>query len=557
MSDCNEDNKAVSALALPEIVDTIASHVKIKRHMAKASLVCRAWSVAWTRPIWRNMDLDRKKGPIPESLPLYGPIIRSLTYDNAKDEHLDRVLPHCQNLQCLNLQTSKATVETLAPHLEDHLSKTLRWLELDTLVIEAMDVVPVLTDYCHNLEHLNLMFPDFKAKSALPFKMLTQLLDACQNLRELELSDVDINTIGCEEITIQIPQTVSWNSENGREVMTVAVEATSKPSVHQRLRLLTLESAHITDLILLKLLSICPNLNTIYISTNSSLTESSIVRIPELCPEVNDLCLASCSSVSPTAYVSLFLPPIYMHSPLALRCIDLSFSGVDDLAITMMAQTQEGTLEFIRLQDCDRVTDRGLEDVLKHCRRLTSLSISGTSGTAAIMKGPKERWSCYKTLECLDIRKIGVVDMERIYADDDPRIERNKEAFVHIKRRVEMLPNLRNLAVSVHGLHEELIQGFGHGHRHHHSDQDKKELLTSVHIDGKCMGVVIPPIQTLNVRGMVVRGFSDDEIDRFVENYPFLRCIVINKSMDGCYPWSMRKLWFEGVKIVLGEFSTS
>ncbi|KAF9129722.1 hypothetical protein BGW39_003866 [Mortierella sp. 14UC] len=55
--------------------------------------------------------------------------------------------------------------------------------------------------------------------------------------------------------------------------------------------------------------------------------------------------------------------------------------------------------------------------------------------------------SCYKTLKRLDIRELGVVDLGNSYAADDPRIEQNREAFRRIRRRVRMLPALKNLTV--------------------------------------------------------------------------------------------------------------
>ncbi|KAF8929079.1 hypothetical protein BGZ58_009182, partial [Dissophora ornata] len=518
----NDDNKAVQALALPELVDAIALHLKSQRVIATACLVCKVWREAWTPLLWRSLGFDRSDGAVPDSIVLQGHHTKNLTYDYPKDEHLDLVLPHCPNLQSLNLSCTKATIEVLAPFLMDLGGRRLRQFELDTYMIRASDLLPVLVGHCHRLEQVILSFPYFKERSELSSRTLMRLLEMCPRLRELELTWVEI----LDDVT-----EVVGESEGEEHV------------VQSRLEILSLDAVTQSDTSFLGLLERCPQLWMLHVGGNPTLTNASIYRIPELCPNLDSLTIILQTrdrhASSTHTFEQLFQKTDW---PLKLRYLCLSGDSVDDRVVAQIASSQAPSLRTLDLRHCREVTDLGVELVLRRCALLETLLLFGTAVTNAIMEGPQERWKCFETLKELDIRKIGVTDLGHRYPQDDPRIKQNREAFTKIRRRVQMLPRLQKLAMSFYGIHEELLQGF-----YYESTQGEDgggrmldcEVMNGA--DAACSSTVAtsresggnvavqgsPRLRTLNALG--ASALLGEDMDRFLDNYPYLTRLVMNR----------------------------
>ncbi|KAG0290541.1 hypothetical protein BGZ98_003385 [Dissophora globulifera] len=496
----NNDNKAVQTLDLPEMVDAIALHLKSKSAIAAACCVCRAWRVAWTPVLWRVLRLDRKVDAVPASLYLQGSRIKELTLDHPTDDYLTLVLPHCRDLQGLSLCCTKATLSVLSPFLVDLGIRGLRRLEIDTLAIHAAALVPVLADHCHSLEILCLQFPFREDRSKLRLQDMLRLLEACPHLREMELSSVEIR------------DDPDPNDPNQEQKLS---------TIQTRLKILVLDSVCLTDTVFLALLERCPMLTTISVGYSPALTSAAIYPIPELCPMVENLTT---------------------DSPLQLQHLSLGLGAFDDRMITQVALSQNSTLRTLDLRDCRNVSDAGIEAVLRHCSHLESLLLFGTSVTTAIMTGPQERWACFNTLRDLDVRQVGITDIgfRHPRAITNATSPGNSDAFAAIRRRVQMLPQLRRLAINFSGSIEELARGF--------SLESGSQVANGS--TAQVIGESGPHLVTLNVRGMEGQAIQGDDMDAFLKNYSFLKRLVVDQ---GFFCGGMiRRLHTEGILYVAG-----
>ncbi|KAF9294235.1 hypothetical protein BGZ74_011360 [Mortierella antarctica] len=501
------------ALAMPEIVAAIAQHIHQSRHVATACLVSKAWNTLWTPILWRDLDFDRKEDTLPHEFDRQGQWVRNLTFDLAKDVHFTLFEPHCRVLQGLNLGSCEITTEKLLPYLK-HLSPTLRWLELESYAIEARSLFPVLSTHLHGLEYLNFSFPSYKGPSVLHIDALLQLLYSCPSLKEIELMGVNL------AIEIEDPNILTDLDSADSHQQQPANITTEKNS---RLEFLTLESCVLSDTALTIILTLTSHLKSLIIARVRSLTDMGIQQIPALCPQVSSLTLTNCPQLEPDTFSRLFMDKKELWQ---LRYVDLAMSNIDDTALGVLVRDQGDFIEFLAIGRCQKITNAGVEAILRHCRRLESLSLYGlVQATAAIMDGPQDRWACWRTLERLDIRKLGVVDLEFRFAEDDPRIARNRAAFAQIKHRVQQLPQLRKLAVGIFGLHAELLQGFG----------------AQVRLD------------TLNLRGLHPRGMGGEELEVFRANYPGLKRLILNQGSLSHNTVLIPTLTRAGIAVIEGE----
>ncbi|KAG0017232.1 hypothetical protein BGZ82_000813 [Podila clonocystis] len=501
------------ALAMPEIVAVISQHMHQSRHVATACLVSKTWNALWTPILWRDLEFDRKEDTLPHEFDRQGQWVRNLTFDLAKDVHFALFEPHCRALQGLNLGSCEITSEKLMPYLK-HLSPTLRWLELESYAIEARSLFPVLSTHLHGLEYLNFSFPSYKGPSVLHINALLDLLHNCPSLKEIEFTGVKL------AIEVEDPNILADLDSTDFHQQQPTNITTRKAS---RLEFLTLESCILSDTALTIILTLTSHLKSLFIARVRSLTDMGIQQIPTLCPQISSLTLTSCPQLEPDTFSRLFVDKSELWH---LRYVDLAVSNIDDTALSVLVRDQGDFLEFLAIERCQQITNNGVEAILRHCHRLESLSLYGlVHATAAIMDGPQDRWACWRTLERLDIRKLGVVDLEFRFAEDDPRIVTNRAAFAQIKHRVQLLPRLHKLAVGIFGLHAELLQGFG----------------AQVRLD------------TLNLRGLDPRGLVGEELDVFRANYPDLKRLILNQGRLSHNTELIPTLSRAGIKVIEGE----
>ncbi|KAI9238476.1 MAG: hypothetical protein BYD32DRAFT_413579 [Podila humilis] len=505
------------ALAMPEIVAAIAKHMHQTEHVATACLVSKAWHALWTPILWRDLDFDRKEDRLPHEFDRQGQWVRNLTFDMANDEHLALFAPHCRALQGLNLGACGITSENLMPYLK-HLSPTLRWLELESYVIQAASLFPVLSTHLHGLEYVNFAFPSYKGPSVLHINALLDLLHNCPSLKEIELTRVNLVVEG-EDVSNALMYLES--SYHPQQQQPTNITMTTKKA---RLEFLTLESCILSDTALTTVLALTSNLKSLFIARVHSLSDTGIQAIPSLCPQISSLTLTSCPRLDPDTFSALFMNKRDLWR---LRYVDLAKSNINDTALAILARDQGDFLEILTLERCQEVTNAGVDAILRHCPRLESLSLNGLvqATTAGIMEGPQDRWACWQTLERLDLRRLGVVDLEFRFAEDDPRVATNKKAWGQIKHRVQLLPRLRKLAVGVFGVHAELLAGFG----------------------------VQVRLHTLNLRGLAPGGIEGEELELFVANYSGLKRLILNQGRLSHCTEMIPTLARAGITVVDGE----
>ncbi|KAF9355208.1 hypothetical protein BGX26_006858 [Mortierella sp. AD094] len=541
-----DKNLAIEALDLPEIVNAIAQHIRPQRTLAKACLVCKAWKEAWTPLLWKNIEFNRREDEIPDSIKQYGYLVKGLDYQNPKDPHLPLVLPFCPNLQRLTLGNTDITMPVLAPYLKnDHIGRTLSSIVLEVYAIQAKELFPVLAKHCRRLEYIELLFMQLDM-NVVKHSVFMRLLKSCSHLGELVLAKVSIVDDDAEEAAEEEKE------EEEEEDMGDGTDEEEKNIVDQnrkqsRLEVLDLGQTEQSDKGFLELLQQCPNLLGIYFGPNRKLTDKFIIKIPELCPKIDSL-----SFYQPSELTSSGIAQLLQGTPsnyLELRYLKLTGSPTNDQIVKQVAYSQARSLVTLNLQQSSMVTDDSIEAILKHCCRLESLLLKGTNVSPAIMQGPQDRWGCFETLDQLDIRGIGILDLPRYYDPDDWRIGNNQEMFKVIKRRIEMLPKLKKLAMSFCGLRKELIQGFGNDgddDRREDCEKSQENGTENTENDSEKQGVETdhdgqpppPPLpanlpqkrvrlQVLSIQGIDDK-FSAEDFAIFLKNYPSLRTLMLS-----------------------------
>ncbi|KAF9092145.1 hypothetical protein BGX29_010592 [Mortierella sp. GBA35] len=236
------------------------------------------------------------------------------------------------------------------------------------------------------------------------------------------------------------------------------------------------------------------------------------------CPELTHLNMESCHSIPASTYSRFFAASSLLeHRGLGMKYPRLNDCMLDDQSLEKLAWSQAETRGSLTLRKCSRVTDSGITTILSHCHRLASLSLlQNSTVTVGVMmeEGPAYRWSCYKSLKRLEIRVLGVVRLPLPHAEDDPRVEQNRESFRRIRKRVRMLTTLRELCVSVYGTDEELVRGFW-GLR----------IWKQMGGTQGAMTLVGPRLQTLRIRGLLYNGLSSQDIDQFLRNSSGLKVV--------------------------------
>ncbi|KAF9939967.1 hypothetical protein BGZ65_008713 [Modicella reniformis] len=586
----NNYNTAVTTLALPELVEIIAQHLLPSKHsLVKACLVCKGWNAAWTPFLWHDLVFTAEDdeaflsidafscSPSPSNsssssfLPKkYGQHIRSLDrqcYYFSENDHILSILPYCSNLRGLALPCVGDTIREMVPYLQ--VLKNLRRLQLTIYGIETCMLITLLIGCGQGLEHLSLYFP--RLRLDLTIDTLMEMLDACPNLKELQLGKIDF--VETEGVIGNDADGGSGGHDDGKQRSFVPSSSVT---------LLHLDEVCINEDGMKTLLGRCPNLSTIHIITGSHPADTAAVysRIPEQCPNLKRFSCVSgnnhhagggyggmsgmglsmglgmgtdgrctISSSFTTTLTSIFQKQDH-HSPLRLENLELR-SGTMDGAVVLqqVSQTQAESLRTLNLSNCRQVTDSGLGFILRWCHQLESLNLTGTDITTAVMEGPQERWSCFEALKELEIRDIGVEDFKSWEDTEEEEkeqeqedipwvdfsIRENRKAFKKIRRRVRMLPRLRKLGVSFPGV-QEFVQGFGHDDNDGDNNEDKrigdktnknKDDDDEKMNDARKKQLTTPPkLHTLNVNRFE-GALSEENLNRFFESYPYLRHLVI------------------------------
>ncbi|TKY64608.1 F-box/LRR-repeat protein 7 [Spatholobus suberectus] len=120
--------------------------------------------------------------------------------------------------------------------------------------------------------------------------------------------------------------------------------------------------------------SVCPGLEVLDLSSCCGISSEGVVEVLRRCCEVRHLSLAFCSGVKLTG-LSFEVP--------RLEELNLSRSGVDDEALSVISKCCRGGLVHLDLENCSRVTAEGVRHVVVYCTRLREINLVSCCGVAA------------------------------------------------------------------------------------------------------------------------------------------------------------------------------
>ncbi|KAF9086892.1 hypothetical protein BGX23_008519 [Mortierella sp. AD031] len=577
-----EANTHIDPLTLPDIVHNIVPFFDGKQSLAHAALVCKEWNRIYTPYLWRNTDIHKKHDNAILNFERHGVHVRHLRLGSFEDSHFDLVAPFCPHVDRLDLWNTRVSFGRLVAYLRTN-GPGLKRFQLNAahaldrpergITVHLDELVSLLATGAHRagnggspgtggpaLEELELRFC-IGSSIDLCLDTLEELLGAClvQILHPVPTANNDGRSAGLADpvtTTTAAATAVKEKQEVGNGLQDDGLVGSQSA-----LTSLSLRGMNLDDRILLRLLERTPRLTSLALVFIRHLNGDFLDVLPSLCPELTRLNISSCKDI-PSSVFARFFQTLSSpeHHSLALEYLHLQHCKVDDQSLHHLASTQCDTLLELTLRCCLHVTDSGVVAILSGCRRLTSLSLFGTPAvTVAIMMedSPAERWSCYKSLERLRIRGLGVTEIRHRYWNDDTRIEQNPEAFQKIQKRVRMLPNLQELNVSVSGAEEELVQGFlgieeqeeelevGGAMRDdavetadeignkRSTDKITGGAATTAGLSSSTARILVGPrLRTLRIGGLKRGGLVGKDIGRLLKNYPGLKDVYLFPGED-------------------------
>lgn len=125
-------------------------------------------------------------------------------------------------------------------------------------------------------------------------------------------------------------------------------------------------NSHLNDECLLKITSVCPNLNLLDVSSCSGVT-FSLGEILRKCPKIRHLNIQECGGI-----MNIGLK----NEPLKLKKLYMARSGVnDDGLVGITVRCNE--LEEINLEGCQHVTTNAVKYMIKNCKKLREVNLMG------------------------------------------------------------------------------------------------------------------------------------------------------------------------------------
>ncbi|KAG0081183.1 hypothetical protein BGZ90_009828 [Linnemannia elongata] len=552
--------------------------------LANAALVCKSWNALYIPLLWREVHVPRRIPTIPD-FSRQGVHVRLLEIARLEDSQMDLVGPFCRLVEGLALWECGVSVRKLVGYLRG-VKGSLRWFKLGTTKVPVEDFVSAWVasgdtggvgggEVGPVLRELNLKFSPFRRPQELTWTSLGALLKALPQLESLHLAWVRIS----KQAIASESDRVKELPETGAVTETVAEEEQEKQcglplqdvrplELPTKITYLFIRGIEMDDRTMVQLLDMTPRLATLLLNETKQLTGSFLETLPIICPELKCLTMKACDAIPTSAYTALFQTDADTDHLLQLERLCLDRCNLNDQTLYYIAISQaDSLLDLTICQSDHRVTDTGIKDVLSRCHRLRSHNISNNPAlTAAIMADEEEdnitntrppteveqkRWACYKTLRRLDIRELAIVDLGLFYAEEDPRIEENRAAFRRIRRRIRMLPELEDLTLSVSGVDDDLLQGFlgiedegiedeeNRGHQERQAEENEARTTTTTadntasegtgsshhdqHDHQETRTLIGPRLKTLRVQGLKEEGYSGNDLDRFLRNFPGLK----------------------------------
>ncbi|XP_037349065.2 protein AMN1 homolog [Talpa occidentalis] len=124
----------------------------------------------------------------------------------------------------------------------------------------------------------------------------------------------------------------------------------------------------------------CPKLESLVLSSCSQVTDMSLVEISTYLKALRCLDVSGCRQVTNAGVHAL------ARSCHHLKCLDLSSTGISKRGVCLLANYCHISLECVKLSFCKNVTLDAVKRLCKNCRRLKILHLYGCTITSGLCK---------------------------------------------------------------------------------------------------------------------------------------------------------------------------
>ncbi|KAK3848117.1 MAG: hypothetical protein J3R72DRAFT_506010 [Linnemannia gamsii] len=560
---------SIDPLTLPDIVNNIIPYLKThpedNRSLAYAARVNKAWNALYTPALWENVFFEPYTGT--RRSDYYGPDfrrqgihVRYLHIESMGEDHLQLIGPQSWpypplltslilslGVMCvssLDIVESDAQMEIVVRFLATVKSTLTRfefslWGAVPQAGVSALGMIDDTTtgagDGFAALKELQLNLDIVDGSTEVSWNSLLRLLRVCPHLEKLELTTIDLSGPAVMTDNNEHEGDQMKGIDHGLQGVHLLAEQQTKITT------LSLVGFAMDDVTLAHLLGKTPPLTKLAVRFEEGIKDDFLDALPTLCLNVTKL---------------LFSGLTY-RCALPLEQLTLDDCTVDDQTLHHIASSQGRNLLELTLRHCKHVTDSGVMAILKGCYRLTAFVVANNPlVTMAIllddsdynnnqdnnnyyaklsisdMERRQNKWSCYKTLKRLNTNSIGL--------DYGLEIAQNQAAFRGIRRRIRMLPALEHLGMTVTKADNELVKGFlrvedqklqetersrGGGCETQAENAGEIDTATATNNAGATKGAALmgPRLRVLDAWGLHAGGFTEEDIERFLRNFPGLK----------------------------------
>ncbi|KAG0251382.1 hypothetical protein BG011_007635 [Mortierella polycephala] len=333
----------------------------------------------------------------------YGPLVQELKATGMTDDEMELIGVLCPNLRVLELVGGRYTAESLTDLFQKR-QGSIQVVRFHSCV-QLRDIFQPLTRLS-NLRELELYgsFVGNTITSPTFFKHdLFPMLSACPLLHALVIEQVYIIDQRLEQdqdgwdggsnsapLATLLPLTgsstasslslsapTSMLSAQLNSAASGAALRTLAPSTSS-LKSLALDCGDIPESVIMALLKRCPLLETLSLDWSRELTDSSLSSLHLICPNLTAISLCRCEQLTAEGFKALF------RSYPNLISIDLNGNVLSDAILEDLTQSCQ-FLRHLSINNCQSLTDLGIQAVLLRCSNLEFFSLRSVPGLSPLL----------------------------------------------------------------------------------------------------------------------------------------------------------------------------
>lgn len=365
--------------------------------------------------------LNSSRNPKLKGLVRHGHLVQELKATGFTDQEMDLIGILCPSLRVLELFGGRYTAENLTD-LFQRRSDSLQIVRFRSCVL-LKDIFLPLRHLTHLQEfELHGSFVGNTITSPYFFERdLFPMLQACPRLRSILIDQVHIidqhvdqgrwdgigggggggggtgmsnypshlpivqqSMVTPKPMMTATPSALSLTTSTLTSMLSVQLRAASQ-FVHQAptkssLKSLTLDCGDIPDSVIMALLARCPLLERLSLDGSRTLSDGSLVSLQRICPNLTEISLWQCEQITEDGFKRLF------RGFPNLSSIQLNGNVLSDSLLEDMAKSCR-FLRQLSINNCQNVTDLGIQAVLLNCAYLESFSLRFVSGLSWLLFG--------------------------------------------------------------------------------------------------------------------------------------------------------------------------